>query len=311
MLLKNAIRPLRFPDFLVIGGARCGTSSIYSYLNEHPEVFMPDLKEPHFFNYLGCSKSPHPGRLPWTIEDYEALFKSARPEQKLGEASASYLHFHDKVIPTMRSIYGEQARAVKIVMVLRNPIERAWSYYMLLRRNKHKEGFFEMVKKYCGGGEKTFHDFLGAGHYTEQVRDYLCAFDSVRIFMFEDLERDTAAVVSRIFELIGVKDTGFLPRNINAVYNAAGSPKSGPSRFVYDFLLQDKVIKKFTKYILSLRLRLWIKAEVVTKLMKKVEMPNDVRAFLTENYINSMESLRELLPDPAQKAVVDKWCIKI
>ena len=309
MLLKNANGTIRLPDFLIIGGARCGTSSLYSYLNEHPEVFMPDLKEPHFFNYLGCSKSPHPARLPWTIGDYAALFEPARPEQKLGEASASYLHFHDKVIPTMRSIYGEKAREVKIVIVLRNPIDRAWSYYMLLRRNKHKLSFFEMVNKYCGGEEKTFHDFLSAGQYTEQVRDYLGAFDSVRIFMFEDLQRDPAAVVRCIFELIEVNDTGFLPSNINTTYNASGSPKYGLSRFVYDFLFHDNVVKKFFKCTLSLRLRLRIKAEVGTRFMKKVEMPVDVGVFLTKTYRETMESLRDLLPDPAQKAAVDKWRI--
>ena len=74
MLLKNANGTIRFPDFLIIGGARCGTSSLYSYINEHFDVFMPNLKEPHFFNYLGCKNSPHPQRPPWTIADYAALF---------------------------------------------------------------------------------------------------------------------------------------------------------------------------------------------------------------------------------------------
>ncbi len=307
--MKNDNGTIRLPDFLIIGGARCGTSSLYSYLNEHPEVFMPDLKEPHFFNYLGCSKSPHPGRPPWTIGDYAKLFKPGRQEQKLGEASASYLHFHDEVIPTMRSIYGEKAREVRIVIVLRNPIERAWSYYMLLRRNKHNLNFFEMVNKYCGSEEKTFHDFLSAGHYTEQVRDYLDAFESVRIFMFEDFQRDPASVVRGIFKLIEVNDTRFVPANINAIYNASGSPKSGFSEFLYDFLFQDNIVKKFFKCSLPLHLRLRIKAEIGTRFMDKVEMPADVREFLTLTYSKTLQSLRNLLSDSAQKAVVDKWRI--
>jgi hypothetical protein len=309
MLLKNENGTIRLPDFLIVGGARCGTSSLYSYLNEHPEVFMPDLKEPHFFNYLGCSTSPHPGRLPWTIEDYAELFKPGRQEQKLGEASASYLHFHEKVIPTMRSIYGGKAREVKIVIILRNPIERAWSYYMLLRRNKHNLNFFETVHKYCRCEEKTFHDFLNAGHYAEQVREYLGAFESVRILMFEDFQRDPAAVVRGIFNLIEVNDTRFIPANINTIYNASGTPKSGLGEFFYYFLFQENIAKKFFKCLLPLRLRLRIKAEIGTRVMNNVEMPADVREFLTKTYRQSLESLRDLLPLPAQKATVDKWRI--
>jgi hypothetical protein len=298
---------LSLPDFLIIGGARCGTSSLYSHLKEHPDVFMPDLKEPLFFDNLVCKKPPHPNWPPWTISRYTKLFESARPWHKLGEASTSYLYSHDIVIPTLRSIYGEKAREVRIVMVLRNPVDRAWSHHMLLRRNGSQMSFFEMVDKYCGEKEKTFHNFMSAGHYTEQVRDYLSAFDSVRIFMFEDLQRYPVAVVRSIFELIGVSDTGFVPWNINTTYNASGVPKSSFSRSVYNLLFHNITMKRYFKHILPMRWRLWIKAEVGAKIMKKIEMPADVREFLTKTYRESMESLRDLLPDPAQKAVVEKW----
>lgn len=298
---------LSLPDFLIIGGERCGTSSLYSYLKEHPDIFMPNLKEPLFFNNLGSKKSRYPNWPPWTIERYAALFEPARPEQKLGEASAIYLYSHDIVIPALRLVYGEKMREVKIVMVLRNPVERAWSFHMLLRRNKNKMSFFEMVEKYCKGKEKTSYNFISAGYYTEQVRDYLSAFDAVRIFMFEDLQRDPASVVRSIFKFVGVNDTGFLPWNINATYNASGSPKPGLNRLIYKVLFHNIAMKGFLKHMLPLSWRLWIKAEIGAKVMKRVEMPADVREFLTETYSESMESLRELLPDHAQKAVVESW----
>lgn len=298
-----------FPDFLVIGGARCGTSSIYTYLIEHPEIFMPGLKEPHFFNYLECSKSPHPNRPPWTIETYAALFDPASQKQKIGEASASYLYFHDIVIPTLRSIYREKAREVGIVVVLRNPIDRAWSHHMVLRRSGYEMSFFEMVEKYCCGKDKTFHNFISAGHYAEQVQDYLDSFDSVRIYMFEDLKRDPVSVVRNIFQLIGVKDTEFVPPNINTIYNASGVPKSGLSQLIYNILFRDITMKEFFKYFMPMRWRLWIKAEVGAKVMNKVEMPADVHEFLMKTYRESIESLHDVLSDPAQKAMVDKWLI--
>ena len=83
---------LSLPDFLIVGGPRCGTSSLYSYLKEHPDVFMPDFKELLFFDNLSCNKPPHPNWPPWTVARYAELFEPARPEQKLGVASASYLY---------------------------------------------------------------------------------------------------------------------------------------------------------------------------------------------------------------------------
>jgi hypothetical protein len=298
---------ISLPDFLIIGGERCGTSSLYSYLKEHPGVFMPNLKEPLFFNNFACNRIPHPNWQPWTVERYAALFEPAHQGQTLGEASASYLHFHDIVIPTLRSIYREKTRDVRIVMILRNPIDRAWSFHMLLRRSGNEMNFFEMVEKYCHSKEKTSYNFISAGNYTEQVRDYISAFDAVRIFMFEDLQRNPAGVVRSIFELIGVHDTEFMPCNINTAYNTSGIAKTGISRFVYKFMFHDVTIKKLLKHILPLRWRLWIKAEVGAKVMKKVEMPADVREFLNKSYQESMKSLRDLLPDPTQKEVVDQW----
>jgi hypothetical protein len=295
------------PDFMIIGGARCGTSSLYSYLREHPEIFMPDLKEPHFFNYLKLKKSPHPDRAPWTLDDYAAMFEYASPAQKIGEASASYLFFHDIVIPTLQSIYGEKARYVKIVIVLRNPIDRAWSQHMLLKRNGYEMSFFEMVEKYCSGKEKTFHNFIGAGYYNEPIQDYLNSFESVKIFMFEDLMRNRVSVVRNIFELIGVNHTEFIPQNISTTYNASGISRSGLSRFVYKLMFNDITFKKFFKHILPLRWRLSVKAQVGAKVMKKIEMPADVHQFLSNNYRESIRSLRDILIDPAQKAVVDRW----
>ena len=166
-----------------------------------------------------------------------------------------------------------------------------------------------MVNKYCAGEEKTFHDFLSAGHYTKGVRHYLDAFDLMQIYMFEDFQRDPTGIVRSIYELIGVNDTMFVPSNINEIYNASGSLNSVLSRFIYDFLFDDNAIKKYLKSIISLRLRLRIKAEVTTKIINKVEMPIDVREFLENHYVNSMNSLHDLLPDPAQKAVVDKWLL--
>ena len=90
------------PDFLIVGAARSGTSSLYFYLREHPEIFMPEFKEPHFFSFLG-KESPHPGRRqPWNVADYSELISPADPGQLLGEASTSYLYYFDESIGNIK-----------------------------------------------------------------------------------------------------------------------------------------------------------------------------------------------------------------
>ena len=121
----------RLPDFLLIGAARAGTTALHSYLRQHPDIFMPARKEPNFFAFqndvLDC-KGPGADYINNSVTDltaYKALFNPAPAHAKLGEASPLYL-FSERAPANIK----ETAPHAKMVVILRNPIEQAYSHFM-------------------------------------------------------------------------------------------------------------------------------------------------------------------------------------
>ena len=91
MIITLNGKQVPLPDFLIIGASISGTSSFYYHLRAHREIFMPEEKEPHFFNFPEW----------WTIEDYRKLFQSGTESQLLGEATAIYLYYYEESIKTI------------------------------------------------------------------------------------------------------------------------------------------------------------------------------------------------------------------
>ncbi|HZA66279.1 MAG TPA: hypothetical protein VE592_04975, partial [Geminicoccaceae bacterium] len=137
---------VRLPNFVVAGAAKCGTTSLFHYLKQHPDVFLPAQKELHYFAYDHLSRnSGGPGgarSLDFacaTREAYEAHYRAAGSQVAIGEVSPSYFYF-DEVSERIET----ELCAPKIVIILRDPIEKAYSQYMhLVRDNRETLPFFE------------------------------------------------------------------------------------------------------------------------------------------------------------------------
>jgi hypothetical protein len=305
LLYQNQNIPL--PDFLLIGAARSGTSSLYFYLREHPEIFMPEFKEPHFFSFLG-KESPHPDLPPWKLEDYLRLFHPANPKQHLGEASSSYIYYYIESIRNIKVIYGDRYPEVKIISILRNPIDRAWSYFMLRRRTGHEKDFFEVIEDLkIHADEKLFHDFILSGMYYEQIRAYQETFNSVKILFFEELEEDIGSLIKDLNRFLDLDDKEFVPGNIDKAYNASGTPKNKVFQPVYDMLFNVNNFKNVIKPLIPYSLRQNIKTEIGKRIMKKSEPPRDVREYLCKQFESNLRSLMTIIDDNNQKKIIQSW----
>jgi Sulfotransferase family len=190
----------RWPNLFIVGAARAGTTSLYHYLGQHPEIYMSPLKEPDFF-------SPRANPRRWvekaySEEAYLALFADARTEKLLGEASTSYLWF-----PTAARAIHARVPDAKILIVLREPIERAYSHYLMDVSDGVEERIFsEVIHDAARRHTPSYADF---GLYCEQVRRYLDLFgDDVLVLFFEPLFADPRTGLRGIFEFLGV-DPGF------------------------------------------------------------------------------------------------------
>ena len=213
------------PNFLIVGSVKSGTTSLYNYLSQHPDIFMPKWKELSFF--MGDSSLPL--NKVKTLKSYKRLFSKVQKQTAVGEASTAYLY--DDLAPILiKKILG----TIKIIIVLRNPVDMAYSLY---NHQARKEGetlktFEEALaaepmrlqnpdfKKNCYGWHANYYYFK-RGLYSEQVKRYLDTFgkEKILIFLFEELATDAVEVAQKAFRFLGVDDV-FVP--VVEVHNPAG-----------------------------------------------------------------------------------------
>jgi hypothetical protein len=209
------------PNFIIIGALKAGTSSLYNYLNQHPDVFMPSLKELRFFAFNEeCSAHVKDAPRSWPItnlEGYMNCFKGVKMEKAIGEASPNYLHSSIAAVRINATI-----PSVKLIASLRNPAERLYSAYLMKYRSGEETRSFRRFFQ----EDSRDNRWMAWNSYYENLRRYYDIFDRehIKIVVFEELKRDSLGVVKRLYNFIGVDDR-FTPDTAVA-YNRGGIPRS-------------------------------------------------------------------------------------
>jgi hypothetical protein len=191
--------PVVKPNLFVVGAAKAATTSLWRYLQAHPDVFMAQIKEPHFFSRGGVDGIP----VAKTEEDYLALFAGAGRAPYRGEASVSYLWDPDAA-RALRS-WAPDAR---ILISLRDPVERAYSHYWThVRIGTERRSFREAVDAELAGHADVASvppPYVSRGHYAEQVERYVELFDDVLVLFFEELVADVRGAMRTVFAFLGL-----------------------------------------------------------------------------------------------------------
>lgn len=182
------------PDFLIIGAERSGTTWLYERLREHPGVYMPADKEVHFFNEYR-SDGTRNRNYEFGLEWYSQLFAPAGPQQVRGEATPMYLH-----CPGTAARIAEAAPSVKILVALRNPVDRALSHWRMLLAKKQTSLPFRQAF------DADVHGLASRGLYASQLRDYLRHFDQEKFLLLrlQDVEATPVACLRRAEESLGL-----------------------------------------------------------------------------------------------------------
>lgn len=206
------------PDFIMVGAAKSGTTSVYEYLRQHPAIFMPDFKEPHYFVSDKTLNFP----VTKTKSEYEHLFSEAGSKVK-GEASTGYLYFPESAQRIHQALPG-----TRIIAVVRNPVDRAFSMWgHQCRENLETLDFklaIEMEIKNSirevNGTEFGFN-YLRLGFIAAQLTNYQYLFGHQNVFIgdYEILKRDPRKFMQSVYQFLGV-DAGFniqitRPRNVS------------------------------------------------------------------------------------------------
>lgn len=217
----------KLPNFFIVGAPKAGTTSLYYYLKRHPEVFMSSIKEPNYFSYDETIKQNlyHKEKGVGTLEEYLELFASANGRHKaVGEASVSYLFY-----PSVAAKIKEMVPDAKIIMSLRNPVDRAFSHYYM----EHKLGYVnvpleDIVNKKSKHkyAHLWYQQYVELGLYYEQVKRYLDIFgkDNVRIFIYDELSENMEGMILNVFDYLGI-DRSYIPE-LEGKYNTYSTPRN-------------------------------------------------------------------------------------
>jgi hypothetical protein len=305
MIIPANNRELGLPDFFIVGAAKSATTSLFAYLKQHPKIFLAERKEMYFLAFNGLSPrfkltdgTFHP-EVGCTREEYFETYKNSPEGCLLGDVSTWYLYFHETVIKNIISLYGGQARKAKIIIVLRNPIERAWSHYCMHQRTGIINiPFLEAItsdsfKSQLKDGYYPSYDYIGFGMYSRQVKAYMENFDDVKVLLLEDLRDDAEAKINEIVQFLGLEPVGHL--DTGKRLNVSGTPKSSLAAVISHLVYKRNVLKKIIRPLLPRDLRYRLKMGVSRFLFKKNPLKPEHRQVLMDIYRDDILRLQKLL----------------
>ena len=287
------------PDFLLAGSAKCGTTTIFQYLQRQSSVFLPELKEPFYFSF-GNEKPTYTdarfnSKVIWKTEEYIALFKNAKTSQLIGDASTSYLYTAEKTIQNVKSLYKEKASDLKIIVILRNPAERAFSHYThLIRNGIEKLEFSEAITPQNieqRSKEMWGFDYTGYGLYGAQMEVFKNFFKHILILDYEELAQPNQ-MMEKIYTFLDIKNPVKVEEKIEA--NPSGVPKS---KFV-TALIRSKRFKKIIKQITpskALPIFQKMKDSLLKKSIVKPKISEQDNHYLREFFRKDIEKLERIL----------------
>ena len=208
---------MALPNFLIIGAPKSGTTSLYRNLKVHPQIFMPSLKEIHYFSEESFQTEEG-------LKYYESLFDEVADELSAGEASTGYL-FSPETPERMKALVPD----VKLIAILRNPAERIYSHYWMKRRRDTLN-----IDTQRGNISSHFSQLIAHpdvenfvySFYWQSLNRYLQLFDKsqIKVCLFEDLQQDPQNLYLDICTFLGV-DKNLLPEASDEIFNKGGDAK--------------------------------------------------------------------------------------
>jgi len=198
------------PNFLICGGQKCGTTTLQEHAAQHPDIFIPEEgtagREIHFF------------RENWEkgIKWYEQFFEGWKGEKAIGEKTPGYM-FYPEVAERIKRVLPN----VKLIFILRDPVDRAYSHYWMERiRGAEKRGFEK-----AAFAENS--SYLDRGKYVLQLKRFNKYFknNQMLILILKDLKENPIRVYKKFFDFLGV-DASFVPSNLYRIYMKGGIYRS-------------------------------------------------------------------------------------
>ena len=289
----------KLPNFLVVGAAKCGTSSLHYYLNQHPDVFMPTytdeglkVKEPRFLIKEKIKNRLEKGV--WDFDDYNSLFDTVAEEKAIGESTVLYLFYYKEAIKNIKKYLIED---VRIIIMLRNPIDRAYSSYLFASRTPQENQTFEYALE--SSSERFKQDitlspmilYKELGLYYKMVKAYFDNFKNVHIILYDDFVMSADKEVSKVLDFLNIDNRNV---NTNKIINSGG--KQWDSKLMKKILMGNSKMSSFIKNLVPKSIRVKLKKGLTNIFTSKAaRMKESTKKELLNYYQNDIKLLEKLI----------------
>lgn len=263
-------------NFIIAGGQKCGTTSVFAVMRKHPDVFVPDIKEVHFFDR---DESFNKGK-----DFYEGFFKKSRGEKAVLDITPNYM-YGEKVPERISSMLPN----VKIIFLLRDPAKRAYSHYRdHVRRQAEKLPFSEAIRSNPSYIEKSL--------YFKHLKRFLEYFDrnDIKVYKSEILFKDPKIFYKNFCDFMGVDPDLFTGSDLGEKKNFARMPKV--VFFEKIFLTQNRLLGNLRRKIpgiLKEKIRYLNEKYNMKEIVSKDLNPNDI-LFLRKKLEADIDKLKNI-----------------
>ena len=286
------------PNFIIVGAPKAGTTSLYHYLSDHPQVFMSTPKEVDFFSceeiesqrlYFNDFKVK-------SLSEYEKLFDSVTNEKAIGEGSVSYLFYPDTPLKIKECL-----PEVKIIIMLRVPLSRGFSHYLMDHRLGLVDISYDAIVSQDSEHEKQhlyYQQYVELGLYYKQVKRYFDVFgrQSVKIYLQEDLQNNPDKVIRDLYGFLDI-DHSYNP-DLSRKHNVFSMPKNKLIHKLYAV----HTIRRLSSKLFPERLKKTIKNLLFERGRKPV-LSTEIRDCLIDIYSEDVQMLEKLIGRD-----LSSWC---
>lgn len=279
-------------NLFIVGAPKCGTTSLYNYIDKHPNIFFPKIKEPNYFSHKHVKSLYYHDQTIDNISTYENMYKAldTNKYEYLGDSSVSYLFYND----TAKKIYDYNKDA-KIIIMLRHPVERAYSHYLMDKRSGYiKSNLSQIIYESNQSknilNQQIYQQIIELGHYYNQVKFYLDIFErkNIQIIFFDDFKNNTELVTNNLLNFL---DLDSCEIDFKQRYNEYMVPKNKIINRIYRF----SPLRHFMQKIISNnKLKEKLKNFFLIS-GKKDPLDNNLKIKLYNYYKEDIEKLEKLL----------------
>lgn len=285
------------PNFLIIGSGRSGTTSLHNFLGQHPEIYVSPFKETNYFAFEGREHLYGGPGARWLIKSsvyerkrYEALFEDVRDEKAIGESSPRYLYTPESIERISRELPD-----VKLIAILRNPVERAFASFVGLRRDgwEPSDSFFEALDQESQRVAENWvmGCYTHVGYYFRHLSLCYELFppDQIKIYLHEDFRDKPTELLQDVYSFLGV-DGGFIP-DMSVQHNVTGIISNPILRAIWT---ETAKLRAMLGPMLPYGIRN-MAGKLIVRNLEKPEFPVDARRKLTECFREDVTNLQGLI----------------